>query len=628
MAVKEYRFEPEYLDYSGEFFLAFSLHDFQTKIRDIFNSQYDCLFLNAPTGTGKTLSFGLPTFCNINIFQRRKTLIISPTNLLIDQIYKDLVNRFIERNTEIADVRIRKLTGKDLIHSNLIQREEEIRMSFTGNDILVSNPDIISLLISGFYYTRAKKSPRFKLGRLRNPEDIFSKLDVIIFDEYHLYSEEELGKILSFIILSRLTGNRMKIIFSSATADKKMKEIMESMGLLCETLDVSTTSCSAGHKRTVRGTVVLRFSDENMLDHLKGADLLGSSRELYLFDHKIDAERAVNYLLTRGVGQNQIQELTGFMQHSDSKPVYTNKEKFVIATNAAEQGLNLDVDKAHIEPGLYLENLLQRYGRIGRSGASGEITIHVHRDVLKNLPENTGSFKELEQYLRSIFRKREHYASRIKVHYGAFMALCTIRSVRQNLKEQIIELLRSYSDNGTLQVFQSVLDFDRLVEQLSSSRLGKYESQDLKDWWEQFLSSLGYFRGQSNTVSVQLTRSNGNIITTDDLRWIKKWCKFEPPNERVKEYLVTGFYDTAVAVSLEYVVPLGSFWVNEAELNNRERFRSKLVDGINSFIDDAMEGNIGDTGSFRTMFKQVSRIVYPDMLMPKEVLDVSEAQIL
>ena len=259
MSSKEFRFEPEYLSYSNESFLGMALHQFQVKIRDIFDSQFDCLFVNAPTGTGKTLSFGLPTFCNMNVFQRRKTLIISPTNLLINQIYESLT-KSIREHAEIGDVRIRKLTGKDLVQRNPIQRQDEISFSFTGNDILVSNPDIISLLISGIYYTSQMHSPNFNIGRLRNPEDIFAKLDAIVFDEYHVYSEEELGKILAFIMLSRLTGNHLKVIFASATPDEKVMTILTGMKLTYDTLNVITTHDGNGHSRKVRGLVNLKFS--------------------------------------------------------------------------------------------------------------------------------------------------------------------------------------------------------------------------------------------------------------------------------------------------------------------------------------------------------------------------------
>ena len=629
MSSKEFRFEPEYLSYSNESFLGMALHQFQIKIRDIFDSPFDCLFVNAPTGTGKTLSFGLPTFCNMNVFQRRKTLIISPTNLLINQIYESLT-KSIREHTEIGDVRIRKLTGKDLFQRNPIQRQDEISFSFTGNDILVSNPDIISLLISGFYYTSQMRSPNFNIGRLRNPEDIFAKLDVIVFDEYHVYSEEELGKIFAFILLSRLTGNHLKVIFASATPDEKIMTILTGLKLTYDTLNVFTTHDGSGRSRKVRGLVNLTFSDEKMLDKFKDAIISTSARALYLFDHKVDAERAIDHLLEIGIDQEEIQELTGFMQRSTTKKEYSNKERFVIATNAAEQGLNLDVNEAHIEPGLYLENLSQRYGRIGRSGAPGSVTIHVDRDILRNLPEKADSFIELEKSLRLIFRSRESYASRIKRHLAAFMALCAIRSVRNNLKNQIIDLLKSNSDITIQNVFKSVLDFDNYVYHvLTEAQLNKSESLALKEWWEQFLSSLGYFRGQSITVSVKIIRSDGSsILTTEDLRWIKKWCKYDQPDEKLQEFTVTHFYNTPMVVTLEYTVPMSSFLVNESEMRNREKFRNILVKNFNDFIEDGMNGNSRDIDVFKSAFEAVSHIVYPEMLVPKEILDVSETQIL
>lgn len=628
MSIKEYRFEPEYLPYSNRRFLDKDIHDFQESMQDLFSSKSDCLFISAPTGTGKTFAFGLPTFSEPNVFQRRKTLIIAPTNLLINEMYENL-SELKRQNAEIEDVNIKKLTGKDLIQRSLIKREEEIQQSFINNDILISNPDIISLLVSGFYYSNARKGQNFRINRLKNPQDIFSKLDVIIFDEYHRYSEEEIGKILSFIVMSRLTGNRMKAIFTSATPEEKVMHILEGMGLTCKALRVNTTAEKTEHSRKVRGSVVIRFSDKYMLNELESSDLSAAIRRLYLFDHKVDAERAVNFLIGAGIAQSEIQELTGFMQRSTTKKEYTNKERFVIATNAAEQGLNLNVDVAHIEPGLYLENLSQRYGRIAREGASGDITIYVDGDVLKNLPEKVDSFKELEESLRSIFRTKETYASRIKTHYAAFMSLCAIRSVRERLKEQIVELFQMSSDKMMQSIFWNILNFDHMVGDITtSSKLSRVDSQALREWWEEFLSAIGYFRGQSSSVVVNIARSVGSITTTEDLKWVKKWCQYEHPVEKNGEFLVKSFYSVPMPLNLKYDVPLGSFFVNETEFRSREKFRSKLIEGFNEFIDDALEDEIPDTNAFRLAFEKVSGIVYPEMLVPKEILDVSETQIL
>ncbi len=630
MKVK-YCFEPEYLKYSDEHFFDISLHDFQLKIRDVSDSKIDCLFVNASTGTGKTLAFGLPTFRKINVFQRPRTLIISPTNLLIDQIFKDL-NESVAKYPEIGNVKIKKLTGIELTEHFAISRRQEIMNSFKQNEIVVSNPDIISLLLSGFYLTNAKLNPTIKTDRMRNPEDIFSRLDVIIFDEYHVYSEEEIGKIISFIILTRLTGIRIKMVFSSATPNEKLIKILEQLGLECESVNVKTSNIEEKNSRTVRGEILLYFSDKNIFNQLKGTDLSEKIRRLYLFDHKIDAERSINFLLKSGVREEEIQELTGWMQRSRPQKKYTNKEDFVIATNAAEQGLNLEgVEKAHIEPGLFLENLSQRLGRIGRSGSSGEVTVHVNKDIIKNLPETAQSYDELLESLKIIFRTRESYSSRIKNHYAAFMSLCALRSVRPELKRQITDLLEARSDNGIRDVFHALLNFNNIIELLKKTgkRRDMREINELNDWWEQFLSALGYFRGQSNTVIVKILRSDGNfIISSEDLKWVKKWCRYATPKENEKEFLITGFNDIPSTVDMKYAVPCGTFTVSTLEFNNRETFRRKLIYAFNDFVDVLLseDGDVQD--GLKSTFERFSKVVYPDMLMPKEVIDSCENQIL
>ena len=376
---KVYVFRPEFLEFSDESFMDLKLHKFQTEIRDVTKSGEDCLFVNAPTGSGKTLAFSMPTFCNFIMIRRVKTLIISPTNVLISQINED-INLNIKKYKELNNVKTRVINSKTINSRNLIQRGEEIRNSFTQNDILISNPDMISLLLSGFYQS-SRSSNRDIKKSLRNPEDILSQINVVIFDEYHVYDEEELGKIIAFIAISSLTGNKIKFIFSSATPESKIFSIIEILKLKYKVCDVKTTNEDGGNSRKIKGEIRLEFTDIPIFESFKENSLSNPERTLYLFDHKITAEMAINYLLDNSINENQIQELTGISQRSEGRRNYSGKEKFVIATNSAEQGLNLETNRAHIEPGMYTENLSQRYGRIGRQGSSGLITVHTDKSI-------------------------------------------------------------------------------------------------------------------------------------------------------------------------------------------------------------------------------------------------------
>ena len=132
MNSKTFLFKPQFLEFCGESALGVKLHRFQAIIRDIVKSPYDCIFIDAPTASGKTFSFLLPTGCNYLTVRRVKTLIVSPTILLIEQTYSDIVGKITE-NSELRDINITKITGKSLVGLTLHERAKKIRRDFVIN---------------------------------------------------------------------------------------------------------------------------------------------------------------------------------------------------------------------------------------------------------------------------------------------------------------------------------------------------------------------------------------------------------------------------------------------------------------------------------------------------------------
>ena len=184
----------------------------------------DCLLLHAPTGSGKTYGFGLPS---LRYEDNRlpdgtlpRTLIISPTNALIGQTKYDLENDWKHKNLKVAPLSAKDITTKGW--NRALSMYDTIREA----DIIVSNPDIITLLVGSFYYRRGSNTE--KNIRVTQWSNIFKNIRFIIFDEYHIYAEDEIAKIISFLLLSRATGNiHLKACFSSATPNEKIKDLLE-----------------------------------------------------------------------------------------------------------------------------------------------------------------------------------------------------------------------------------------------------------------------------------------------------------------------------------------------------------------------------------------------------------------
>lgn len=628
--IRKYQFPAQYIPFTDDTAFGNRLHEFQVIVRDIMSINQDCLFLNAPTAAGKTFAFILPTAKNKLTIRRPKTLIITPTNLLIAQTAKD-IREIINKNSELNDIKVEELNRSSLRSLKLPSRATEIKNKFTMGDIIISNPDIISLFLTGFYYEGRLGYKERKFTRNRTTADVLSQLDVIIFDEYHVYSEEELGKIVALIGLTKLNNNIPKLIFTSATPHQKIRILLEEIGLKCLEYSVNATDIYGSNSRKIRGVIELIITDEPIMDSLKET-LKSTDKILFLFDHKIDAEIARSKLLNMGIESNQIEDKSGFSNRATTKHEISGLERYIIATNAAEQGLNLDVSVSHIEPGLYVENLTQRYGRIGRKGKEGSITIHFEKQnhIVEKISNHINDFSDLISDLETILFNKHIYMSKIKRHFAAFLGLCTIRDYRGIFGKQISEFIQNLGDQTISEVYFNMLKFNESVDFVKNNKIVDPRDIDsLTKWWNKFLLSIGFFRGESMSVKVQLKRDDGIVETTEDLVWLKKWCVYEKfGNDKEQFYLIETFKEIPSSIELTYNLPQTTLTIGEKELWNRQIFSEKYYNYVAGFIDDALVDIGLDVNRMKTYFKKVAEIIHPNMLMPQEVELVSNSQII
>ncbi|WP_393971563.1 DEAD/DEAH box helicase [Oxyplasma meridianum] len=628
MIKKTFIFQPQYLPLTNNMQLGFRLHEFQVIVKDILGMSEDCLFLDAPTASGKTLSFILPSACNNLTLRRAKTLVISPTNLLISQTYEE-ISELIREKPEIQDMRLSRINSRSFVGLKIYERAKKIRGEFINNDIVISNPDVIALFLSGFYDKSYKNGPGAEFTRVRSTTDIFSELDIIIFDEYHVYSEEELGKISAFLNLCKLTGKVPKIIFTSATPQYKMREMLITLGFTYRDYHVNVSQVESADARCIRGEIKLSVTDQPIKDSLSDA-FINEGKVLYLFDHKIEAEKARSKLIEMGLESKYIKDLSGFSNRALEKKESSALERCIVATNAAEQGLNLDVSIAHIEPGLYIENLTQRYGRIGRRGQPGSIFIHLKDWQVDKVSDHLADFSDLINELEKIFFSKDLFMSRIKRHFAAFMALCSIEDKRGIIASQIKNSVEKINDSTITKIYRAIIAFEDAIKKLSKLKQPNPEDiKDLNKWWDSFLLSIGFFRGESTSVFIRLKRDGEYMDTTEDIVWVKKMCITETiKDEKHKLYLISSFKEVPSLVELEFRLPLGTLRVTERELFDRKGFATSYCKKISSYLLDVFEGYGIDISEMTTNFRQLVEIIYPNMLMPKEVELASESQII
>ena len=617
------------MEFTDQEAFGYKLHDFQVQIKNIFKINEDCLLINAPTGTGKTFAFILPTATSndSDSFRRKKSLIITPSNFLISQTYLD-IEETIHNNLDLKDIRIAKIHSSEFSGLKRIERANRITNEFSLKDIIISNPDMISLFLSGFYYLDYKNEE--DVLRHRNTVDIFSQINLIIFDEFHMYTEEELGKIFAFLLLSKLIANGKipKLIFTSATPNFKIKEMLELIGVKYREENAVPSLDGTENSRCIRGKIEFNVTSSGMLETLDSLSKTCRKREnkvLYLFDHKIDAERARNILIQNGISGDDIAEITGYANRSNNRIQKISDEKFILATNAAEQGLNLDVSEAHIEIGLYKENFVQRYGRIGRAGKDGKITIHVSEPFEKLMPETAIDFNDFISKIDEILIKRDVYISRIKRHFASFLALVTLRGVN-TFSYQIKKVISKLNDKGISKVYDSILGFDAKLGQISGDEcIDMNDLQDLRQWWGGFLLSIGFFRGESTNVVVEIVRPDQRLKTTEDIMWLKKWCEYEKKREEKQIiYEIKKFREIPRSIEIEYKVAGYSLKVNELELNDRKKFSDKYLNKLIEFIRNSFDCSKEEVDQIIDKLSIIVDIIFPRMLKPKEVENATE----
>ncbi len=299
--------------------------------------------------------------------------------------------------------------------------------------------------------------------------------------------------------------------------------------------------------RASKGKVTLTFTSTSIQDSIP-KELSPRGRTLYLFDRIIGLEKGISRLNEAGV--NEFIEYSGFETRDTGKREHTGQEKFIMATSAAEQGLNMEVDIAHLEPGLFLQNFWQRFGRAARRGKEGTIIVHMPIEKVQHLPEMIDGYGALGEAMDALMKDRDTYASRIKDNMAAFMFLIWKKCGNDALRDQVESAGNSWNR------FSELRTFDQGITGIGN-RCSYYadpdDIADLRAWWTDYTQSFGWFRGQSTSVEVTLPRALTKR-TEADIRWIKQFCDYiliEDGGRTVFE--ITNILDFPRSIELKFM---------------------------------------------------------------------------
>ena len=623
---KEFNINPQYIKNSGISFAGLELNEFQKvllfinktdedvdilqnklkmnglnldtkEIKDLIiknTIKEDIIFVHSPTGTGKTFGFLLPTISSSasNIRGRMKTIITEPTNAIISEINQDIDK---ESKKMSENINYTMLTGKDKNKNRLIQIPEIL----SKKDIVITNIDIISLYVAGRYLNKWKLSPEKAIQW----SDMFKKISLFIIDEYHSYDEESLAKIISLILISQYTGNRVKFIFSSATPNQKFMEILNLYKIDFKDITIESVA-KEENSRKFRGNIKLIFTPKKIRD--EPINLQSIKKTMYMFDHKIDAEHFIYNLKSKDIYPI---ELTGYSTRRENETEHTINSNIIIATNAGELGININPDIEHIEPGMHLENFWQRLGRAGR-GNDATIYVHINErelELLNGVNQNERDYNVVINEIsdRLSLSNKIFIGKKCKLNVSGFLYAIYKNAGNYNLKMQIKKI------SGIVPMYY-FFNLDKLIALINEDEeVKKADVEDIKKYVNTIIINLGYFRGTTNNVKIELPDGK---ITSEDYTYMKIHTKYQYENG---VYKIIDFLEKPQNINI-YYDGLGHIpvCVEKSEIYNRAKFVDKFKVNFASFLEDYTNGS--------KYFKLMEILYNPDflstkILIPKEV---------
>ncbi|WP_292460701.1 type I-D CRISPR-associated helicase Cas3' [Methanothermococcus sp.] len=510
-----------------------NLHKFQEIFYSDIAELNNVNFIAAPTGAGKTFSFSFPIIYaeDNGFFTKPRGLIVVPTNALVSDIEKTLKNLGIK--TAI-------LTGNSLTKKGRKRGEELIEIT-KNNEIIITNPDIINYLLHSGYH---------RFGHVKNFPDwieFFNKFDYIIFDEYHIYDEEQLGTILILFLSLWNYFKKIKWFFVSATPEENLIELFKEHSITPNIVIQPLDNNSGG--RTIQGEIDIEFikisknierslfgyliTNEKLNYNVKMeimSSLSKNEKVLIIFDSLRDAMN-FKYILKRELKEDiNIWVDTGLQTKEKKENNNRNQMEnadIIITTSKSEVGVNYPVSLCYMDSGMYFRNFMQRIGRVGRGKEKCKIYCTITPKIYNNLVENIDNdnikinYYDFVDLMKNAFEDREFKKDKVPKFCGAILwsvinsmeeylykPSYNRRKILENLKDKFQYYWVFYHLNKKMKAIEDDIDEDIVDEDVRDNLL---------KWWKTIKNSFKRFRNDSIIWKVIY---DGGKETEYDLIWL------------------------------------------------------------------------------------------------------------
>jgi len=513
----------------------YTLHKFQEVFYSDLSNLSTVTLVIAPTGAGKTFAFTLPIlYAKNHSYIPPRGLVIAPTNALVEDMY----NSF----KEIA--KVEKITGSSL-QKHGIERPKELLDRVKSANIVVTNPDIVNFVIHGGYHIEESGKRRHILN-FQDWTEFFGKIDYIIFDEYHLYDEEQIANILIWLMASYRFFPSIKWFFISATPEPTLIKLLDDQEIDYEI--VRQELAESG--RVIQGKQKIHFIEASQSYSLykwifndgeirsdvkdKISEAIKSGKKVFLLfnslrEAKIAENKMRNLFCKAKIGVN-----TGFETRQKNFNFNPEEYDIIITTSKAEVGVNYPVQLAYIDSGRYLRNFLQRIGRIGRGEEESEIyciTPVAVVERIKKLVKNANiNYYEFIDVLNQSFEDIKLKEERIPVFMGALLWSIYNALKYRDRRRVIDELIEKFPYSKIL------FKLDKVIKE-AKEEMDEEFYENLKIFWNTFKRSFMRFR--DDTIQWKIFYKNQE--TEYDIIWVLNNAFIEEINRDEKRIIISDF---------------------------------------------------------------------------------------
>ncbi len=599
---------PQYLAYSAIQYRGRKLHETQTFFLD-YDSLDDVTIMVAPTGAGKTFAFALPVVRSKEQgrFPGLRGCVIAPTNALIEELGKDLPKMFPE-------IQVKALTGENLdafgVHGPT--RWQKVLEIIRSADLVLTNPDLLNFIMYSGY-----AGQEFPYGRTWS--EVIELLDYIVFDEFHLYDEEQLANIFCLILIEKrlFPFKNTKFIFASATPNEALRSHLaqEQIPVVIKKESLSSNG------RAIHGPITVEFDDASMVELVeKHSGMIrdmakGGSRALVLYDRLVDLHRD-REKIRRLFPDLSVVENSGWTTRASKKAKGGDQSDVILGTSSKIGiGLNLNADVCFLEGGGSSAKFFQCFGRVARGSEEGWVYVRDRppEDFMARLSSGPVDYYAFCAAYEAWHGEPPKFIDRIPKFLGAFLYAIRTRTSNWALKKQLTRENLGLDGPGK-QAWNIMGRLDALFGKLGSldEESGGRYGQDVevwKSWWSDFLETFDYFRGAKPRALVRDLENDEPLETSYSLDWVLKWkeiCAIEQRGDQ-RVLVVSGTRQQPESV-LYAISPLApDLERGVAYLHPKELFRIK--EAFRESWKKTLASWTGRRGSFPETLTEIGKLV-------------------